>query len=1020
MTRSAAVVAAAVFLSSAPLASHSQQGTTPTPDAVTVLKPGAPVERRLQASERHTYEIRLQAGECAAITVDQLGVDVIIHALDASDAGIATFNDEPRKIEREHVAIVADTSRVYRLTVSAAYSKHDPGRYAIWIDEVRAATDRDRAVYASRQLNTAATALHAAGKFDEALAKASKALDLAESALGPNDAYVGSLLFSLAGVQRSKGMMPQAQSAYQRAIAISEAARGHDHPLTGTYMEAYGVMLMDQKDDYVRAEPLMLEGTAIVQRALGDSPRYALCLRDLALLHRQRGDYTHARVELQHALELADKTMEPDAYDAVTIAHNLGDLYLAQDDYDHAQPLFERSLHVFERTLGPDHYRVTYPLLGLAIIARERGDYDRALEYLRRAYAIREKTYGKEHTETASLLISIGNLYHVMKDYDKALAAYESARDVLERTAGPYHRNTVLTLSNAAQSSLAAGDLTDALRYHARLAAALDKMIAFDLAVGSESEKLAYIQTTLRLMGQTISLHLQYAPDVSEAADLAAAAILRRRGRVLDALSDSREALRARMQPDDRKLLDNLAATTRKLSRLALNGPGKTPYPEFKKQLEDLESEQDRLEREISDRSAQFRVEAQAVTPASIRAALPREAALVEFAVYQPVDPRDVSDELAHSPAHYAAYVIRRDADTRGIDLGPAPAIDAAVTRERAALRDPSRHDAVTLGRALDELVLRPIRSLTGDARQLLVAPDGALNLIPFDALVDEAGRFQVERYAISYVGSGRELLQMQIARPAVGPPLIVANPDFGTPPTGPAAARSAAIETAGREVYFAPLVGTAQEAAAIGKLLPGATVLTGLRASKAALTRPEPPSILHIASHAFFVPEGGAGSDTRVAGTRSMTATVRSPNPLLRSGIALAGANLPARGADAGILTALEASTLNLWGTRLVTLSACDTGVGDVKNGEGVYGLRRSFFVAGAESVVMSLWPVSDYMTRTVMTRYYAGLARGEGRRDALRRVQRATLANRETRHPFYWAGFIQAGDWTPISKVR
>ncbi len=150
------------------------------------------------------------------------------------------------------------------------------------------------------------------------------------------------------------------------------------------------------------------------------------------------------------------------------------------------------------------------------------------------------------------------------------------------------------------------------------------------------------------------------------------------------------------------------------------------------------------------------------------------------------------------------------------------------------------------------------------------------------------------------------------------------------------------------------------------------------------------------------------------------MSATVRSSNPLLRSGIALAGANLSRRDSDAGILTALEASTLDLWGTSLVTLSACDTGVGDVKNGEGVYGLRRAFFIAGAETLVMSLWPVSDYTTRTLMTRYYDGLARGEGRGAALRRVQIAMLASKDRRHPFYWAGFIQAGDWTPIPKIR
>ena len=146
------------------------------------------------------------------------------------------------------------------------------------------------------------------------------------------------------------------------------------------------------------------------------------------------------------------------------------------------------------------------------------------------------------------------------------------------------------------------------------------------------------------------------------------------------------------------------------------------------------------------------------------------------------------------------------------------------------------------------------------------------------------------------------------------------------------------------------------------------------------------------------------------------MTVTVQSENPLLRSGIALAHANMPARNGDTGILTALEASTLNLWGTQLVTLSACDTGVGDVRNGEGVFGLRRAFFLAGAETLVMSLWPVSDFTTRSTMTRFYEGLSRGLGRDEALRRAKLDMLADKQRRHPFYWASFIEAGAWTPL----
>jgi CHAT domain-containing protein len=122
----------------------------------------------------------------------------------------------------------------------------------------------------------------------------------------------------------------------------------------------------------------------------------------------------------------------------------------------------------------------------------------------------------------------------------------------------------------------------------------------------------------------------------------------------------------------------------------------------------------------------------------------------------------------------------------------------------------------------------------------------------------------------------------------------------------------------------------------------------------------------------------------------------------------------------DDGILTAMEAAGLNLWGTKLVTLSACDTGVGEVKNGEGVYGLRRAFVLAGAETLVMSLWPVSDRITRELMTRYYEGLKQGQGRGEALRQMQLDMLKQKERQHPFYWASFIQSGEWANLEGKR
>lgn len=172
-----------------------------------------------------------------------------------------------------------------------------------------------------------------------------------------------------------------------------------------------------------------------------------------------------------------------------------------------------------------------------------------------------------------------------------------------------------------------------------------------------------------------------------------------------------------------------------------------------------------------------------------------------------------------------------------------------------------------------------------------------------------------------------------------------------------------------------------------------------------------------------------------------SAPATTRIENPLLRSGLVLAGANQREGGeGEDGILTALEASGLNLWGTKLVVLSACETGVGEVKNGEGVYGLRRALVLAGSESQVMSLWQVSDEATRDLMVEYYRRLHKGEGRTEALRQVQLEMLMgaqqSRERQshglalsdkgpnkpvdrsHPFFWASFIQSGDWRPLAE--
>jgi CHAT domain-containing protein len=206
--------------------------------------------------------------------------------------------------------------------------------------------------------------------------------------------------------------------------------------------------------------------------------------------------------------------------------------------------------------------------------------------------------------------------------------------------------------------------------------------------------------------------------------------------------------------------------------------------------------------------------------------------------------------------------------------------------------------------------------------------------------------------------------------------------------------------------------------------------LLTKRQATKTALSQMRSPRLLHIATHGFFLKdpnltsagERGAQSltdDPERALQRLERRGVRVEGPLLRSGLALAGAN-EYNEDDNGILTALEVTGLNLWGTKLVTLSACDTGVGEVRNGDGVHGLRRALVLAGAETQVMTLWAVSDQATRELMVSYYRMLQLGQGRGEALRRAQLEMFRKVKWRHPYFWAGFIQSGEWANLKGKR
>ena len=544
-------------------------------------------------------------------------------------------------------------------------------------------------------------------------------------------------------------------------------------------------------------------------------------------------------------------------------------------------------------------------------------------------------------------------------------------------------------------------------------------------------------------------------PDNREAAELALTTILRRKGRVLDAMGQTLQTFHKNLDNDSAQLFTDLTDKKSQLAALAYRPLPNDPNQRKnrKKSQSDLDRQIKTLEAKLSSRSAEFAQTTTPVTIEQVQQAIPANGAVVEFIQYRPFDAK----EQTYSEPRYAVYALMPNGEMQWQDLGEAAPIDAKIAEFRSLLdkapvtttdpdtkpqEDPylqrglgvvGNKDSIEAkvkqaARELDKLLMQPVRAMTGDATHLLLSPDSQLNTLPFAALVDEDDNYLVQNYLITYLTSGRDLLRLKLNQDQpTTEPLVLANPTYSAEGTASKensdkrGRRSAELSTLNN---FQPLKATEIEGAAIKKLIPESKLLTEAAASENNLKNKQNqnPEFLHLATHGFFlapeeVPEPSPRNSNPIDNQPVFST---AENPLLRSGLALAGFNQRKSGTEDGVLTALEVTGLNLRGTKLVVTSACETGLGDVQAGEGIYGLRRAFTLAGAQSQLMSLWKVSDDGTKDLMVEYYTRIQNGEARGEALRQVQLEMLESEDRNHPFYWAAFIPSGSWLPLINLK
>ena len=894
-------------------------------------------------------------------------------------------------------------------------------------------------------------------RYDDARAVADRAVLIAETQLGPDHPLLAGALHRRASLAFRDHDLRTARDLVDRAIAIRRRVLRPDHFDTAN---SIGLLALIENDagDYPAARRHYEESLDMLTRSYGAEHRILGSAQyNFALFLMQIGDLAGASPYMERSFQAIVSLVGPNHPDAV--GSGAGRLAMEMGDFPAAREQLERSLRIRENYHGADADVTGFSAQALGELLLRLDEIGPAEQRLRQALAIAEKNHGPRSTAAANVLVPLGLLRERQSKWAEASALLERAYDIDREALGPDHPSTAVALGHLARLRFRAGQAGPALDASLAAIASLRGSLARTARALPERSALGYAATMQAMFDLPCTMLTGRGPRSTEAVERLWDSVVRSRGMVLDEMAARHRTVLDQESGAVRTLAETLSDARRELARyvFAAGPPGDGEGSSDR--LRTLVEARDRAESALADRSAAFRDEkaVRDVGLAGVLEALPPGAALLSFVAY---------DDLAAGPSYLALIRGPRRTAPALLPLGKAPALEDKVLRWRdEASRPPRsplddaryREAAVALRRAIWD----PVAAHLSGARLVLVVPDGALSLVNLATLPLDDGRYLLETdLRLHVLSAERDVIAAGSASPRGHGILLVGAPDFreapseaavllpgaaGAPGSPPPVYRGLRSSCASfRSRAFDPLPGSAAETEEIAALWRSATRsqeagvanaaerepvlrLVGGEASEEAFKRLSPRRrILHIATHGFFADGDCASradqpSEDWLPPARRPRPSPTLENPLLLSGLAFAGANRREtgedRGGEDGILTAEEIASLDLRGVEWALLSACGTGVGPSQNGEGVLGLRRTFRVAGARTVVMSLWDVGDQTTRDWMRRLYVSRLRSrptvEAMRDAMLSIVQDRRAAGVTTHPSFWGAFVAAGDW-------
>lgn len=864
--------------------------------------------------------------------------------------------------------------------------------------------------------------------FEDALPHYQESLTILEALPDVSSDNLATAHENLAGVYQHTYATNHALPHYQSAVKIRKESSDPD-------LARLAVTLTELGQTY-RYQGRYGEALAIFQEALdqvenlhrADSPEIATALNNIADILISIGDFEEASFLLEQALEILEMSPETEPLDLATARNSMAALMVRMGKDGQSLKLFESVLEILEQDDNTEPLDLARVKNNVAVLYSSADKNEKALELYEEVQAIRDAILPEGHHELAQTLYNQAAVLNRMEDYHRAIDLAEQSLEIWTQALGYNHPTTGKALNLLGMLYEAEGNYSKALELFSDSLIAEDQSFNNIFTVASEQQKLLFAQANQGSYQAALSLIQRHFDEDEDAARFGLELVLRRKGIVLDAQAQAQLALTQNLEGESLESWQRLNQLRGELANRLLLGPGIQNADEYREEIQASEDEIDRVDQKLSQlvgkRSGGF--DLASINADQLAAALPDDGVLIE---YVRMNDWDEKHRTWAGTTRYVAFSLTSENRVHMADLGDAKTIDDLVKETLQVIGRPFKEDPVAYNKATDavlsdlhRLLLQPLGSIVTDSDILLLSPDGEVNKAPFAALISDDGRYLIESHTISYVASGRDILRdfLDAKTPSTHNTdlFLVANPtyDFFDPLTA-AVDSGNTFRKADLSLEFNPLPGTGREAKLIPPLIGGIqTVLQDAEATELEIKSINPPNILHLATHGFFLEDNTlplpslfarsepVGDRTRGIGGVKSTLTV-SPatelppgvelDPMVRSGLALAGANHPgsAPGGNDGILTALEVSGMNLQGTKLVVLSACETAIGQVSNGEGVFGLRRAFTLAGSQNLVMSLWLVDDDFTVLQMQEFYEEFGQDGSAANSLHEAQLATI---------------------------